>query len=113
MGHNNSKSKHSYNVETATQKPQAQPQPQPSTVPVDDAKSKIELSPPPAAPPAVVNSTPAPEWINEAQFVEILKQTVPQFSKIQSFSAKPALGAGENYATLMLRVSIQAELTGE
>lgn len=109
MGHNNSKSKHSYNVETATQKPQAQPQPQSSTVPVDDAKSKIKLSPP----PAVVNSTPAPEWINEAQFVEILKQTVPQFSKIQSFSVKPALGAGENYAALMLRVSIQAELTGE
>ncbi|EDW14078.2 uncharacterized protein LOC6572510 [Drosophila mojavensis] len=64
----------------------------------------------PSAAPEIVNVVPIPQWINEAQFVEILTQTVPQFSKIHSFNIKPAMGAGENYATLMLRVKIDVEL---
>lgn len=66
----------------------------------------------PSAAPEIVNVVPIPQWINEAQFVEILTQTVPQFSKIHSFNIKPAMGAGENYATLMLRVKIDVELKG-
>lgn len=96
MGHNNSKSKARSSV-----------------APVDNTKPKINAVTVPDAPPAVVNTTPVPNWINESQFVEILTQNVPQFSEIRSFSAKAAMGAGENYATLMLRVKIEAELIGE
>ncbi|XP_030240310.1 uncharacterized protein LOC108654367 isoform X2 [Drosophila navojoa] len=73
-------------------------------------KYEVESAVKPNAAPVIVSAVPIPAWINEAQFVEILTQTVPQFSKIHSFNVKPAMGAGENYATLMLRVKIDVEL---
>lgn len=75
----------------------------------DTSKAGTAASPP----PVLVDSRLVPNWINESQFVEILRESVPKFTKIRSFNVKPGLGAGENYATLMLRVSIEAELTGE
>ncbi|EDV93452.1 uncharacterized protein LOC6563556 [Drosophila grimshawi] len=103
MGSHNSKQKKSYTVEQAEARaptafvPQSTPAPAPTPV-ADPA-------------PSVFNTEMVPKWINESQFVEILRENVPQFSKIQSFNVKAAVAAGENYATLMLRVSIQAELT--
>lgn len=87
--------------------------PEASTVPVNDTQSKPSVTTITDAPQVVITTTPVPNWINESQFVEILTQNVPQFSEIRSFDAKAALGAGENYATLMLRVKIEAELIGE
>jgi len=54
-----------------------------------------------------------PQWIHKSQFIEILKENVPEFSRIENFFVKPALSAGENYSSLMLRISIDVKLTGE
>ncbi|XP_017874661.1 PREDICTED: uncharacterized protein LOC108621704 [Drosophila arizonae] len=84
--------------------------PEASIAPVNDTQSKPSVTTVSDVPPVVVTATPVPNWINESQFVEILSQNVPQFSEIRSFNAKAAMGAGENYATLMLRVKIEVEL---
>ncbi|KAH8307732.1 hypothetical protein KR044_011489 [Drosophila immigrans] len=52
-----------------------------------------------------------PDWINKSQFIEILKENVPNFVRIENFLVKPALSAGENYSSLLLRVSIEVKLT--
>uniref|UniRef100_W8BIC5 CHK kinase-like domain-containing protein n=1 Tax=Ceratitis capitata TaxID=7213 RepID=W8BIC5_CERCA len=51
-----------------------------------------------------------PQWINEAYFVEILKDDLPNFKKIISFQPIAATAPGENYCSIMLRVIIEAEL---
>ncbi|KAH8359446.1 hypothetical protein KR093_006781 [Drosophila rubida] len=51
-----------------------------------------------------------PDWIHKSQFVEILKENVPEFARIENFLVKPALSAGENYSSLMLRVTIDVKL---
>ncbi|KAH8417044.1 hypothetical protein KR222_001856, partial [Zaprionus bogoriensis] len=61
--------------------------------------------------PLSVDSQLVPEWIKKAHFVEILKEHEPDFAKIENFFIKPALSAGENYSSLMLRVTIEALLT--
>ncbi|KAH8318866.1 hypothetical protein KR074_008364 [Drosophila pseudoananassae] len=66
----------------------------------------------PATPvPIKVDSKLVPEWINKSLFEELLVANVPQYSKILDFRAKPAMAPGENYATLMLRITIEVELT--
>ncbi|XP_034117796.1 uncharacterized protein LOC117576831 isoform X1 [Drosophila albomicans] len=52
-----------------------------------------------------------PDWIHKSQFIEILKENVPEFARIENFLVKPALSAGENYSSLMLRVIIDIKLT--
>ncbi|KAH8294590.1 hypothetical protein KR018_000017 [Drosophila ironensis] len=52
-----------------------------------------------------------PEWLNKSQFEELIAANVPQFSKIVDFRVRPAMAPGENYATLMLRISVDVELT--
>jgi len=54
-----------------------------------------------------------PEWIHKSQFIEILKENVPEFSRIENFFVKPALTAKENYSSLILRVTIDVELIGK
>ncbi|ALC45502.1 CG6834, partial [Drosophila busckii] len=108
MGQSGSKSKQSYRVSNAA-KPQTK-----STPEVSEAKSKVVTASAPApvsAPAPTLDIKLVPKWIDETHFVDILRESLPQFSKIQSFHIKPAMCAGENYATLMLRVSIDAELT--
>ncbi|KAL7728376.1 hypothetical protein ACLKA6_007467 [Drosophila palustris] len=51
-----------------------------------------------------------PDWVNAEVFVDVLKESVDGFSKIKSFKAKSGTSAGENYATIMLRVNIEVEL---
>ncbi|XP_075148803.1 uncharacterized protein LOC142222514 [Haematobia irritans] len=51
-----------------------------------------------------------PTWVNENNFKPFLIDTYPDFEEILSFHAKPALAAGENYATLMLRVKVTIKL---
>lgn len=128
MGGHSSKSKNSYKVAPVASQTQTSPAPTAADAPVaapvavavadpvatvakvdDTSKARTAASPP----PVLVDSRLVPNWINESQFVEIVRESVPKFTKIRSFNVKPGLGAGENYATLMLRVSIEAELTGE
>ncbi|EDW81307.1 uncharacterized protein Dwil_GK11996 [Drosophila willistoni] len=118
MGSRSSKPKRSYNVQPVGQRTSSA-----TTIDVQD-KPEVKTTPSPSPSPAPTSATagkpPAaveidtklvPVWLNESQFVDILKANVPQFSKIRSFTVKPAMGAGENYATLMLRVTIDVELT--
>ncbi|XP_013107736.2 uncharacterized protein LOC106087291 [Stomoxys calcitrans] len=51
-----------------------------------------------------------PEWVNEDNFKPLLLSLYPNLEKIISFSAKPALAAGENYATTTLRIKIAIQL---
>ncbi|EDV93524.1 GH19363 [Drosophila grimshawi] len=51
-----------------------------------------------------------PDWVQADLFVDVLKESVKGFSKIKSFKAAGGTAAGENYATVMLRVSIEVEL---
>lgn len=59
-----------------------------------------------------VPSSQVPDWVQGELFLDVLKETVKGFLKIKSFDAKSGSAAGENYATVMLRVSIQVELEG-
>ena len=54
-----------------------------------------------------------PEWVKAELFEELLKQKEPNYEKILSFRPHSALAAGENYATIMLRVEIEIQLKGE
>ncbi|XP_033239795.1 uncharacterized protein [Drosophila pseudoobscura] len=53
-----------------------------------------------------------PDWINAEIFEDVLKSTVPGYSKVKTFKADSGSAAGENYATIMLRVNIEVELEG-
>lgn len=123
MGGHSSKSKNSYKVAPVASQTKTSTAPVDAAAPaaavadpvatvakVDDTSKAVTAASPP---PVLVDSRVVPNWINESQFVAILRESVPKFAKIRSFNVKPGLGSGENYATLMLRVSIEAELTGE
>uniref|UniRef100_A0A1I8PNS0 CHK kinase-like domain-containing protein n=1 Tax=Stomoxys calcitrans TaxID=35570 RepID=A0A1I8PNS0_STOCA len=56
------------------------------------------------APPAL------PAWIEPSVFESVIRDKFPDFKQIKDFKAIPALGAGENYATVMLRLIIEVEL---
>ncbi|KAH8359882.1 hypothetical protein KR093_009298 [Drosophila rubida] len=51
-----------------------------------------------------------PDWVTAEIFTDVLKESVEGFSKIKSFKAEGGSAAGENYATIMLRVNIEVEL---
>ncbi|XP_065722643.2 uncharacterized protein [Drosophila suzukii] len=76
---------------------------------IEGSPTQSDLSIP--SPPAVKEKNLGPEWLHETQFEELLTANVAQFSKIVGFRVKPAMAPGENYATLMLRISIDVELT--
>ncbi|KAH8283781.1 hypothetical protein KR054_001374 [Drosophila jambulina] len=51
-----------------------------------------------------------PEWFHAELFEDALKASVEGYSKVSSFKAEMGSAAGENYATIMLRVHIEVEL---
>lgn len=53
-----------------------------------------------------------PEWVTEGIFIEILKKNVEGFSRIKTFKVEPGSSVGENYMSIILRVSIGVELKG-
>ncbi|XP_075148827.1 uncharacterized protein LOC142222531 [Haematobia irritans] len=55
-------------------------------------------------------SSPLPEWIEPSVFESVIRDKCPDFKQIKDFKAIPALGAGENYATVMLRLVVDVEL---
>ncbi|KAH8335606.1 hypothetical protein KR074_006959 [Drosophila pseudoananassae] len=50
-----------------------------------------------------------PDWVKPEVFEDLLKTQVPNFKKAKALRAKAALSAGENYATVMLRVDLDVE----
>ncbi|XP_037723621.1 uncharacterized protein LOC119555966 [Drosophila subpulchrella] len=51
-----------------------------------------------------------PDWITAELFEDVLKANVEGYSKVKTFKADIGSAAGENYATIMLRVNIEVEL---
>ncbi|XP_017079844.2 uncharacterized protein LOC108113679 [Drosophila eugracilis] len=51
-----------------------------------------------------------PDWVTADLFEDVLKASVEGYSKVKSFKADIGSAAGENYATIMLRVKIEVEL---
>ncbi|KAH8330901.1 hypothetical protein KR067_008715 [Drosophila pandora] len=50
-----------------------------------------------------------PDWVKPGVFEDLLKKQVPDFKETKALRAKAALSAGENYATVMLRVELDVE----
>ena len=53
-----------------------------------------------------------PKWIEAKLFDNILQENIEDFKNIKEFAIKPGTVAGENYATVILKVEIEAELKG-
>uniref|UniRef100_A0A6P4EQT9 Uncharacterized protein LOC108045664 isoform X1 n=1 Tax=Drosophila rhopaloa TaxID=1041015 RepID=A0A6P4EQT9_DRORH len=51
-----------------------------------------------------------PDWFSAELFEDVLKSSVEGYSKVRSFKAESGSAAGDNYATIMLRVNIEVEL---
>ncbi|XP_070138160.1 uncharacterized protein [Drosophila bipectinata] len=51
-----------------------------------------------------------PEWLSAEVFEDVLRKNVDGFVKVRSFKPEMGSGAGDNYATIMLRVKIEVEL---
>lgn len=58
------------------------------------------------------NKKSVPKWIEAKLFENILQENVENYKNIIEFNVKPAMKAGENYATNMLKVEIVVELQG-
>ncbi|XP_017083897.1 uncharacterized protein LOC108116478 [Drosophila eugracilis] len=99
MGLRSSKAKQSYAVTNSEHQKQS--------VAKKVQQENAETTVPPTK---IERSNLVPKWLHETQFVELLTANVDQFSKIVDFRVKPAMSPGENYATLMLRISIDVEL---
>lgn len=54
-----------------------------------------------------------PKWISEEYFVGICTDSIKNFGKITKITAEAGSAIGENYASIILRVLIECELTGE
>ncbi|XP_037817373.1 uncharacterized protein LOC119607501 [Lucilia sericata] len=60
---------------------------------------------------ATADSTPTiPTWVEASLFEPALKDMIPSFKQIKEFKADKALGAGENYNTVVLHLDIAVEL---
>ncbi|XP_064535670.1 uncharacterized protein LOC135426495 isoform X2 [Drosophila montana] len=53
-----------------------------------------------------------PEWLKAELFEQLLKDTFQSFKAIKSFKAMPGTKPGDNYATVMLRIELEVELSG-
>ncbi|GBP07251.1 hypothetical protein EVAR_73476_1 [Eumeta japonica] len=52
-----------------------------------------------------------PNWIKPHLFEKALRATVNNFKQITKFKVSPALAPGENYATFILKIQVEVELT--
>ncbi|XP_005183476.2 uncharacterized protein LOC101896288 [Musca domestica] len=54
-----------------------------------------------------------PKWIQSEHFENLLRETVPNFKEIKTFRVRNALGPGENYVAIALKVEIEVLLTDD
>ncbi|XP_075145776.1 uncharacterized protein LOC142220485 [Haematobia irritans] len=57
-----------------------------------------------------LQNSQVPNWVNEGTFLELLRETNPNFVEIISFTTEPAIAVGENYATPIFRIKIVIKL---
>ncbi|XP_017953427.1 uncharacterized protein LOC108648963 isoform X2 [Drosophila navojoa] len=57
-----------------------------------------------------MSTVTAPEWVNQQLFSDLLKQNYADFETIQKFECTSAISGGENYLTIVLRISIEMRL---
>lgn len=80
---------------------------QPPCTPIEETISSSEQLP---SKPTTSN---IPPWIDEDHFIDILQESVVNFSKLLKLTAAPATKAGDNYASTILRVKADVELKGK
>ncbi|EDV53677.1 uncharacterized protein LOC6554928 [Drosophila erecta] len=51
-----------------------------------------------------------PDWVTAELFEDVLKSNVDGYAKVRNFKPEIGSAAGDNYATIMLRVKIEVEL---
>lgn len=61
---------------------------------------------------SVENPAKVPDWIKAPLFEPVFREKEKHFRTIKTFAAEAALNPGENYATIMLRINAELELTG-
>ncbi|XP_037817363.1 uncharacterized protein LOC119607494 [Lucilia sericata] len=61
-------------------------------------------------PKSPANVVGIPSWIEASLFETVFKEIEPQFNQTKDFKVKRALSAGENFATIMLRLEADIEL---
>ncbi|XP_061399694.1 uncharacterized protein LOC133335438, partial [Musca vetustissima] len=59
------------------------------------------------------NNNNVPSWINVKLFENALREAVGDYKAIENFKVANALGPGENFATLMLRVRVELLLSDD
>ena len=67
---------------------------------------------PQAAAATMAKRDQIPDWLQQDLFVDILQKDLKQFKSIKSFDVGAATNAGDNYASIMLKIDIVAELQG-
>jgi len=55
---------------------------------------------------------PIPGWVKPEVFEDLLKDNVKDYKKTKALRAKAGVAAGENYATVMLRIELDVEKEG-
>jgi len=53
-----------------------------------------------------------PVWVKPEAFQDLLKNEVKDYKETKALRAKAGVAAGENYATIMLRVELDVETKG-
>lgn len=61
---------------------------------------------------SIERTVEVPEWVKADLFEQLLKDTFKDFQNIRSFKAMPGTKPGDNYATLMLRITLEVQLKG-
>ncbi|XP_016952177.1 uncharacterized protein LOC108025998 [Drosophila biarmipes] len=56
---------------------------------------------------------PIPDWVKPEAFEDLLKSKVKDYKETKALRAKAGVAAGENYATIMLRVELDVETKDE
>ncbi|XP_075145785.1 uncharacterized protein LOC142220493 [Haematobia irritans] len=51
-----------------------------------------------------------PSWIDRTLFEKVLKENLNGYESIKKFEVKPGSSAGENYATIILKIDVEAAL---
>ncbi|XP_013107734.2 uncharacterized protein LOC106087289 [Stomoxys calcitrans] len=85
-----------------------------SSIPSDNTTASTDkLSVPIPTQETVTDKFNYPNWVNESYFEDIIREEFGNYQRISKFIVGPATSAGDNYASIMLKIDIDVELTDE